>query len=304
MLLRTVYSVSAASPGLDQLALPLELSLAEGINASLDRHVEGLRLSVHRSVDPSRLEVVRNSGWFRELPSGAREALPCLRLVDDEPPEHILVEDFASAVTFLTDMPLVLSRPIHEDRFVPENDDEQKLLARLGTDEPYHETGVRALSRTFSAEVDADGVSALLTRPAGVRLYADAVHLTLDVARFRELWRVLESAFAKSDDDLVQLLAAYPPARQLGFDVKELADLRVLRGRASHAQSKAGVSELIAVEQECGRRVVRLKNLVERVILTKKSWGYPTVGVEELAPLAAYVGPAGEQVMRRGTADA
>jgi hypothetical protein len=264
---------------------------------------DGLRLVLERSVDPSRLEVVPNSGWFRELPGGEREPLPRLRLVDDQPPEHILAEDFASAVTFLTDVPLTLSRPIQEDRFVPQNDRDEKLLESLGTDEPYYETGVRVMSRTFNPEVNADGVSALLTRTAGVRLYADALQLTLDVAKFRELWRVLESAFANTDEDLVQLLASYPPTQQLSFDAEELRDLLVLRGRASHAQSKVGVSELIAVERECGRRVARLKNLVERVILTKKSWGYPTIGVDELTPLGGYVGPSGEQVIFRATAD-
>jgi hypothetical protein len=57
--------------------------------------------------------------------------------------------------------------------------------------------------------------------------------------------------------------------------------MRVLRGRASHAESKAGYDELVAVERECGRKVARLKNLVERVLLTKKNWGYPTVAVDE-----------------------
>ena len=211
------------------------------------------------------------------------------------------MDDFISAVTFLTDVGLSLSRPIHEDRFIPDTEDEQRLLDSLGTDEPCHETGITVLSRTFSAEVDGDGVSALLKRSAGVRLYADAVKLTLDVAQFRELWRVLESAFARSDEALIQLLASYPPVQQLGFDDGELRDLLILRGRASHAQSKAGVHELMAVERECGRCLTRLKNLVERVILTKKSWGYPTTGVEELAPLQQYVGPRGEQVVFRGT---
>ncbi len=132
-----------------------------------------------------------------------------------------------------------------------------------------------------------------------MRLYSDAVKLPLEVAQFRELWRVLESAFARSDDELVKLLTSYPPAQQLAFDDAELQDLLVLRGRASHAQSKAGVLELIAVERDCGKRLGRLKSLVERVILTKEHWGYPTVGVEELAPLQAYVGPHGEPVIRR-----
>jgi hypothetical protein len=299
VLLRTVYTVTLGSGGLEDVELPLEVELVEGIHASLVRHNEGLRLTVDRLVQPSRLEVVSDSGWFRGLPGGGRAPFPRLRIRDDDAPEHVLVDDLISAVTFLTDIPLALSRPLQEDRFIPENEEDERLLERLGADAPYQETEAVPASRTFSAKVDADGVSALLGRAAGLRLYADAVKLTLDVAQFRELWRVLESAFGRTDDELVALLASYPPAQRLRFEVAELAELNVLRGRASHAQSKAGVDELIAVERECGRRLGRLKNLVERVILTKKSWGYPTTAVEELAPLQAYIGPGGEQVIGR-----
>ncbi len=287
MLLRTVYTVSPRAPGLAHVGLPFALPLAEGIHASLDLDGQGLRLVVHRCVDASQIEVVSDSGAFRKLPDGELEAVPRLRLVGDQPPEHILAVDLLSAVTFLTDVPFTLSHPIQEDRFVPENEDEQRLLEDLGTDRPYQKTGVKQMSRTFSAELDAAAVSALFKRSAGVRLYANAVRLTLDVAQFRELWRVLESAFAKADEDLVRLLTSYPPAQQIGFDYLELRELLVLRGRASHAQSKAGVRELMAVERECGQRLGRLKNLVERVILTKRSWGRPTIGVDELAPLQA-----------------
>lgn len=296
MLLRTVYTVTPGSAGLDDVDLPLEIALAEGIRASLDKHEDGARLVLHRSVDAAQLEVVADSGCFRELPGGGREALPRLRLIGDEPPERVAVDDLVGAVTFLTDVPLALSRPLQADCLVPETEQDRELLQRLGTDQPYYETGARIATRTFSATVDADGLAALLTRSAGLRLYADVVKLTLDVARFRELWRVLESAFARTDEELVTLLASYAPAQQLGFDEAELRDLLVLRGRASHAQSKAGLRELVAVERDCAQRVARLKNLVERVILTKKSWGYPTTGVEELARLQASVGPSGDVV--------
>jgi hypothetical protein len=110
-------------------------------------------------------------------------------------------------------------------------------------------------------------------------------------ARFRELWRVLESAFTRSDDELVALLADYAPTQAMGFTRDELRQLLVLRGRASHAASKAGLTELVAVERECSQRLPCLKNLAERVILTKRSWGFPTTYVDELMPLAGYVQP-------------
>lgn len=127
-----------------------------------------------------------------------------------------------------------------------------------------------------------------------MRLYADAVRLTLDLARFRELWRVLESALAETGKQLVDLLAAYPPAQQLEFGHGELSGLLTLRGRASHAQTKGGVQQLAAVERECRQR---LQNLVERVILTKQHWGHPTPGVAELTPLQAYIDREGYLVI-------
>jgi hypothetical protein len=288
MRLRTVYSVRSRSLGLDQVVLPLELALGEGIHVSLDETDEGLRLSLDRPVDdPSRIEIVRDSGWT----SAEGKPLPRLRLRDHESSEDVLLNDFVNAVTFLTDAPLSLSHRRREDRFIPENDEERTQLERLGTDELYRKTGARYESRTFTVQVDADAVSALLDRSAGLRLYADAVKLALVVAQFRELWRVLESAFRAKDDALAGLLASYPPAQELGFGRKELKDLLVLRGKASHAESKAGVSHLIALEHECRRRLPRLKNLVECVILTKKTWGLPTLDVGALAPLRAYVGP-------------
>ena len=79
------------------------------------------------------------------VPQAESAALPRLRLADDEPPEHVLVDDVVGALAFLTDVPLSLSHPIQEDRFLPENDDERELLERHGTDQPYHETGVQPL---------------------------------------------------------------------------------------------------------------------------------------------------------------
>ncbi len=73
MLLRTVYTVTPDGPGPGQIALPLNLALGDGMHASLAKHHRTLRLVVDRLVDASRLEIVEESGWFRELSSGERE---------------------------------------------------------------------------------------------------------------------------------------------------------------------------------------------------------------------------------------
>jgi hypothetical protein len=123
--------------------------------------------------------------------------------------------------------------------------------------------------------------------------------LSLDVARFRELRR-LESAFQRTDRRLIELLSEYEPAQAIGFTSDELKELLMLRGRASHAQSKAGCREPSVVERECERRVPRRENLVERVLLTKQDWGSPSTAVEELAHVQANVQPTatvGEKLM-------
>jgi hypothetical protein len=113
------------------------------------------------------------------------------------------------------------------------------------------------------------------------------------VAQFREFWRVLESAFGVLDEELVAAVTNFPPAQAMEFRADELRQLLILRGRASHAASKGEVHELTRVERECSQRLPRLKNLAERVIATKATWGYPTAGVNELLPLTAYIGPPG-----------
>jgi hypothetical protein len=289
MLLTTVFKAAIGPPGLGDTQLPLEVEPNDGISMTLDDETGGLHITVRRSVDASQLELVRDRGWYRELEDGTREPLPRVRLVGDEPPERVLVDDFVSALTFLTDALVALSRPPDGDRLVAETDEERVILERLGSDKPFIETTAQISCRTFNPIVDAEALLALRNRAPGTRLYADAMKLGLGVAQFRELWRVLESAFASKNDDLVECLGAYSRAEQLGFDKEELRAFLVLRGRASHAESKAGVREVAHVERECRARLPRLKSLVERVILTKASWGYPSLGIDELTPVRAYV---------------
>jgi len=143
--------------------------------------------------------------------------------------------------------------------------------------------------RTFHEDVTEDFLKSLMPKRVGLRLFADAVRSNLATAELRELWKVLESAFRATDDRLVKLLAAYPPAQALEFKEEELKAMLVLQRRASHAQSSKAIEELRRVENECAERTPRLKNLCERVILTKKPWGYPTSGTEEILPLHGFV---------------
>src|SRR5437763_17168266 len=103
MVLETVFRVTPGLPGLGDIGLPLRIEPDAGIQLTLDDPADELRITVRRAVPASQLELVLESGRHRELPDGTHEPLPRVRLLNDEPPERFLVDDFVSALTFLTD---------------------------------------------------------------------------------------------------------------------------------------------------------------------------------------------------------
>jgi hypothetical protein len=127
------------------------------------------------------------------------------------------------------------------DELVPESPDDVELLDTIGTREVYQSLGATHHGRTFHESVTRESVAALLPKRAGLHLYAEALHLATPQARYRDVWRILESAFAASDQ---ALLARFPPLADINVTLDEVKELHVYRGRASHAQSRSGVSEL------------------------------------------------------------
>ena len=302
MLLITNYTVTTTARQLN-VELPLEIELADDVRGLLAQENDHMHLRVQRRVDRDAMELAVEPEWYHELSDGRREPVIGLRLKNDEAVEPVLVHDFVSALSFLTEVPMALSRPIHDDCFMAEGDEDQHLLDQFGTNRPFIGSSSAVASlRTTAGPVTAERIAALLpSRRIGLRIYADALKSTFAPAQFRELWRVLESAFSRKDEELVGLLATYPPAVQLGFVHGELQELLVLRGRASHATSKpeTALEEVVHVEHQCTAALPRLRTLAERVITTKRSWGYPTPGVDEVLPLRGYVGPKGELVFIR-----
>jgi nitrogen-specific signal transduction histidine kinase len=109
---------------------------------------------------------------------------------------------------------------------------------------------------------------------------------------------VLESAFGQKDKALVNSLAEYKPAKEIKFDAVELKELLTLRGRASHAETSVPDIELTRVEGLCDDKLPRLRNLVERVILTKRTWGAPSGGIHNSPPpVMSYVNKDGGVVV-------
>lgn len=175
-----------------------------------------------------------------------------------------------------------LASLITRNRLIPEDDEDRAFLDRYGTDAVDEATRADVLQRLFAGTLSHALVAALAPRIAGVRLYADAMRAGYDVGQYRELWRVLESAFKASGNELISHLTQFQPVADLGISRSDLETLHVLRGRASHAESRDGLVELTRVEQECRLRLPELKRVAELVILTKSVWGSRSPAVHDV----------------------
>ena len=138
MLLHTVYTVVTPANMVASLFLPPTISLDADTKASFVEQESGIQLHIDRKIDHTKLELVEVSGRYKKLPDGTEEPVPTLRLVEDEALVNILSQDYISELTFLTDVPITLSRPHNSDRFVPETDEDRELLERIGTDTNPH----------------------------------------------------------------------------------------------------------------------------------------------------------------------
>jgi hypothetical protein len=295
--LREVFHIKETGDQAIAIETPIEFSLGDGERIEVREGSEGgLVLVIERTIDPLELTLETKSGFFELLADGSRRELSTLRVPAGG---NVRAIDLASTLTFLTDMPLLVN-PADRELLV-EGEEDTAALDALGTRLLHSDTNVLLNTRTFAATVNADTLRALLPKTVGLRLYADAVALHTDVAKFRELWRCLESAFGLKDARLVTALANYGPAIEIGFDRRELGELQILRGRISHAESKAGLEELLRAGDEASRRASRLKCLVERVILTKRDWGQRDGGVEELAPASSWINWEGAMEVRQQT---
>lgn len=184
MLLHTVYTVVTPANMVESFLPPPPISLNADTIASFVEQESGIQLHIDRKIDHTKLELVEVSGRYKKPPDGTEEPVPTLRLVEDEALENILSQDFISALTFLTDVSIALSRPHFNDRFVPETDEDRKLLERLGTDQPYHRYSAQAKVRSFSTDgITTKTITDLMPRRVGLRLYANAMKANLAVAQ-------------------------------------------------------------------------------------------------------------------------
>jgi hypothetical protein len=177
----------------------------DGAHAEFDRAGDDdpLRLTIDHPVDRSALTPEAHSGFSEG--NGERQHLPAVRVANNS---NVRSDDLTAALTFFTDVPVVASR-IGQAELVPDTDEDRAALDAFGTAQVYVKTTFRQGIRTFPPIViDGDAIRALLPHAAGLRLYADALAAATDVARYRDLWRVLESAFGQKESKLVAALSS------------------------------------------------------------------------------------------------
>ena len=230
---------------------------------------------VEGPVDPSGLRLATEN-----LPLTA-EATPARMLVVPEAASfHGFAVDVTNALGFLYGRTFSLLSNLSKT-LVPEDPADAAVLASFNTTEAYTTIGVRFETLRTVADVPPSQqlMIALLKKSAGLRLYAGAIG---PIARYRDLWLILESAFGVDGERLVRRLAEYPPVVKHGPSPEVLHRLLVIRGRVSHAATKAPAREFIEIEELVSQHLDTLLTLADRVILTKKTWGTPTCGVEAL----------------------
>ncbi len=208
------------------------------------------------------------------------------------------VSRIVQALSFIADIPICQARLLFQDEIIPETRDDKLYLESLGTNEIYHELSATPSIRTFAvSDLSEDFLDKLMEKETGLALYAQALLQQDDTGKFRELWKVLEAAFGVQKKELIECLIGYESVKQLDFSKEELQSLLALRGRVSHATSRAGIEELRCVNQEVSEKLPRLKCLVEQVLLTKRTWGVRSQYIDRLAQLAAFIGNNGSVII-------
>lgn len=285
MRLRVFYGLTPRGGGFPLHELPVAADLADGAKVDLRRGSEAgsIDLTVEVPVDSSRLRLEPASG--RRTREGVEIAVV---EVLETGIASVAARTAADAAAFISRTPLSLFRKSDASELLPDKEADERLLQELGTSSALERFGVRS-GVTMRLPLVGENISALSERRGGIRLYADALQMGTDSGRLRELWRVLEAAFGEQGPKLVELAAACSAARDLEFTQAELSELKVLRGRASHASSRAGAEEIAYVERAAGEALSRVEALAEALIIRKSEWGTRSLEVEEASPRYPYV---------------
>ena len=284
MRVRELFSVHCDGPaGILDLPPVLELNL-DGVQVRIEWETDHKKalVSAEFAVAPEALSL-RPNEYFDDGSLRRSGGI----LVAGRPPTSELVGAIVDALALTQGRALKWGSL--RSTLLPDSASDESVLRGFGA--AYEDRGLRlemSMVHTVSVPSLVDFVAKLLPKRAGLALYHGSLEVRHPTAEFRELWRVLESAFGRDGEALSALIAGYQPAVELKFDLPELESLRAVRGRASHAASRAGLRELQAVNAEVRSRIGRLRSLAIHVILTKTDWGHPTTGYDRVAR-AGYV---------------
>jgi hypothetical protein len=297
MRLRQSYTLGLMAGLPEGFQLPFTLEIGEMRFEIPDRSEtrdDVLSAYVESNVNPANLAV--RTGPQPLSGGDPQRAIHCPEESDLSAYAHVI----ATLLSFLTDIPIRLSHKLGGDSLIAESDEDIEALQGLGTNQVFDSLhGIPSL-RSFSLPtISYESIKKMIGKEVGLALYSQALQMSNPVGTFREYWKVLESAFGRKDDELIELISKYDPAIQLGFDKEELRVLHVLRGRASHAESSAGIAEYRHVKRETSSKLARLKGLVEQVLVTKKTWGIPTVETDRIARLQGFIDSEGSIVLLR-----
>lgn len=210
-----------------------------------------------------------------------------------------VVQSLTRVLSFVFDGPL-RSASLPGGKLIPECAEDDAILASLKNRPVFVDLRAKlSITAPHFETISQHAMDQLLAREVGLALYQDALHITTEIGKYREFWKVLESAFGQKGAELLKLLEKFTPIVELGFDAPELKDLYLLRGRASHAESSSGLVEYDVITEKVRERLPRLKCLAEQILLTKQTWGTKGQGVDRLADLNTYVRKDGTPVLIR-----
>lgn len=300
MKLQTEYTLSFLSSAPEGLQVPVRIDfdgkIFEISEISNDR--KNAKALIEGTIDTEALTI--KVGPEPLDGSEPQKGISCLEKVDF----RYLVSKIVHILSFLIDTPIRYSHKLGGDRIIPEGPDDERCLDALGSRKVYVEFSTTLSVRSFQFSTVTDHeLKKLASKEVGMANYYQALLNQNSIAKYRDLWKVLESAFGEKNVRLVKLLAQYSPATELGFTLDELKDLLALRGRASHSESRSGIKEVRHVTNETDNRISRLKCLVEQVLITKKSWGNRSLEVDRLSPVSSYIRSDGTLVIIKSRAN-
>lgn len=230
---------------------------------------------VEGKADPSLLTLATEN-----LPTTINGTTAKMLIAPEAASFHGFADDVINALAFLYGRTFSLCSNLSKT-LIPEGPADEAVLTAFDTTEPYQTVVVRFETLRMVADTppSQELIDRLVKRGPGLRLYAAARD---HVNRYRDLWLVLESAFGVDGDKLINLLSEYPPVVRDGPSREILEQLLVVRGRASHAATRGPGREWSKIQELVSEHLGTLLTLVDLVILTKKTWGSPTCGVERL----------------------